>query len=432
MKNVWITALLVALSLACSGTDKDPVDVTTDNVIDQDVAADDVLDGDTVVPSDIPEADVAGDQTVEPQSPYSDEMLDNLCSSYCDPDNDCEGVAYETECVADCIVLATADESLAKKLACAHGDDEEKEYCERYDGCAGDWEYNETCVALCDDVEACDALGTELFGQNLQDCALVCSGSVGLNPAGEQILACIDTALETCSGIEFFSCIEPPDDTVCEEGLCGADVDPTCSPVPDPFATPEECVESCTDWTAGQGIAAQVCLERAYDLPVDCAGTFLNCVDVPEAPAEGALEYCEVFHGKCGSLGEGDAIDLLGALGRDVCAWQMTGFITTKPEAFQTFPEAVTCLEELEFCPSGDLSSFYCLFDITAEHIAICAPVADLCTDPIVAAEVTLACEAALGYAAGFIPDAVETIEDYVTNAADCESLSVYFFGDEE
>jgi hypothetical protein len=437
MKRLCVTPLLVVFLMACSGSDKEPVDTTsTADVIDDTAGGevqvgDDVLDEDGVANSDIPEGDVAGDQTVEPVSPYSDGMLEQLCDTYCDPENGCDDVDYGADCVADCVVLATADQAIPKKIACAREDDQGGSFCDRYDECDGDYEYNADCVTLCADVEACDALGTELFGNNLEDCALVCSGSIGMNPGAGDILDCIGGALENCSGTEFFSCIESNDSETCEVELCGADVDPFCSLVPDTFETTEECAGSCADWSAGQGLAAQMCLEMGTNLPVDCADLYSNCLAVPEAPQEGALEYCKLSHEKCGPLGENDIYDTLGGLGHDFCAWQMTGIVQTKPGGFRPLTEAVTCMEGLETCPSGDLSSIYCLIDITAEHIATCAAVADLCTDPAVAGDVTLDCEAALGFAAGFIPEAVEMIEGCITGAADCDGLSTCFFGDE-
>ena len=440
MNKLWTIAAAAALMLACSGTDKEAVDAQPEKDI---VAAGDgqnlteVTQGDAVIPADSAEEDatldVAPDENVGPQSPYTDEMLLRLCTGYCEPDVPCEGVDYGPDCVADCIALAAADVFMVKKMACAGSDSEEKTYCEQYEECPGDYEYNEDCVTLCDDVAACDALGTELFGHSLEDCALVCSGSVGLNPGAQDILDCIGGALSNCSGTEFFVCMGPADTEICEEGLCGAEVEPACSPIPGTFATAEECVGACGEWSAGQGLGAQMCLEMGSNLPIDCAELYLNCMDVPAAPADGALEYCKLSYEKCGAMGEGDDIyATLGGLAHDFCAWQMTGITQTKPDGWRSLEDAVTCMENLENCPSGNLSSLYCLINITEEHVATCSAIADICTDPVAAPELTLDCEAALGFATGFIPEAVAMIEGCVATAEDCGGLANCFFPDEE
>ncbi len=436
MNKLWMIATLAAFLLACSGSDKEAVDVKPedDSVATGDAqVADDVAEDDAIIPADVAEEDVAPDQTEEPQSPYSDEMLERQCSTYCDQGNSCESIDYGPDCLADCIALATADVAIVKKLACANNYDEDGSYCEQYASCPGDYEYNEDCVTLCLDVEACDALETDIFGYSLEDCNLVCSSSIGLQSGTEEILDCIGGALATCSGTEFFACMGPGDTEVCEVNLCGAEVDPTCTPVPNTFATTEECTASCIDWSAGQGLAAQMCLEMGSNLPMDCAKLYINCLNMPDEPAAGALEYCKLSHEKCGSLGdENNIYDDLGGLAHDFCAWQMTGITQTKPEGFRTMEDAVTCINNLDICPSGNLSSLYCLINITAEHVATCAAVADICTDPVAGPELTLDCEAALGFATGFVPEAIAMIEGCVTNAGSCEDLTNCFFPDDE
>ena len=437
MNKLWMATLLVAFLIACSGSDKEPVDVTAVdnlNVGTGDVqVTDDAIGDDSAAPDVVPEGDLAVDQTVDPVSPYSDGMLEQLCNSYCDPENGCDGVDYGPDCVAECVVLATADETIPKKIACAKDDDEgESSFCERYEGCAGDYEYNADCVTLCDDVEACDALGTEIFGNNLEDCALVCSGSIGKNPAASEILACIGGALETCSGTEFLDCVESEESDVCEVELCGPEVDPFCSPVPDTYPTVEECAASCESWSTGQTLAAEMCLERGLEMPFICADLYNNCLAVPAQPLDDSLEYCEAYYEKCGVIGENSVYQMLGGLGHDFCAWQMTGFVQMAPEGFRPMDQATTCVESLELCPSGNLSQIYCLLDITSEHVELCSAVADICTDPAVAADVTLECEAALGYAAAFIPEVMGMLQGCIDNSADCDTLAQCFFGDEE
>ncbi len=174
MKRLCVVPLLVLFLAACSGSDKEPVDVSNTADIAGDVAGgdaqidDDAMESDGVAAGDVAGGDVAEDQTVAPTSPYSDGMLEDLCTTYCDPENGCDDVDYGPDCVAECVVLATADNSIPKKIACAREDEADEGFCVRYEECAGDYEYNADCVALCDDVETCDALGTEIFDLKLE------------------------------------------------------------------------------------------------------------------------------------------------------------------------------------------------------------------------------------------------------------------------
>ena len=123
---------------------------------------------------------------------------------------------------------------------------------------------------------------------------------------------------------------------------------------------------------------------------------------------------------------------MMGDLGYDICGWQVTGITQMNPEGFNSFVDGAECVSNLDTCPAGDMGGIYCLLKITEEHKTICQKVAEICpadaTD-----EITLDCQAALGFAAGFIPEAVEMIAGCVEGAEDCETLTGQcFFGDEE
>ncbi len=438
MKNVWILLSNLCLLFACStSTEKSGADAGNDTGTTIDATGDLVVAPDTLPEDDVQsQADGEGfdattEEVVGPQSPYSDTLLTKLCETYCDTGNECEDISYGESCLGDCLTLTKTDDSFLKQLACARNGVEDGDFCTALTQCPGDYEMNADCVAMCDDVAACDALGTTFFGDTLADCALNCTASIGLFPEGQAILDCIAAPLANCSGTGFVACIDDLNQDICEVEFCGEEVEPFCALVPDTYETNQACADACADWSVGQALSAQTCLGLGSELPVDCSEVFSNCFAVPEAPIAGALEYCQLVSDKCGGLTDDQLLADLGGLAHDFCAWQVSGITNIKPGGFQPMADAITCLEAMDTCPAGDLAGLYCLFDITQEHVATCAPITELCTDPVQAAEVLLDCEGTLGFASTFVPEAVDQIAACVGGASSCEDLSTCFFGEE-
>jgi hypothetical protein len=445
MKAIRILAVLALVLFAGCGGDskkKEGTDVTPQDGVTADGTTEDGVEADQVEPGDVIDGEIAEevagpdvdeDAEVPPESIYSAELIEKFCGPYCNEAHGCETVTYGETCLEECIAKATADESFLKVLACANNAEEDGEYCDGLANCPDDYELSEQCVDLCADVEACGALGTEFFGNTVEDCSLVCTASVGIHPGGQAILDCISEPLAQCSGIGFVGCIDPgQQETICETYLCTDQVEVGCELIPEPFETEEACLAACDDFGPGPNMAAQICADMAGNMPVDCQTSLPGCLDVPDTLPEGALDYCKAFAEKCGPGMMGELFEAIGGLAFDFCAWQITGIIQVKPDGFQPLTEAGACIDTLPKCPSGDLASLYCLLDITEEHKTACTKVSELCTEADVAADVTLQCEAALGFAKGFMPDATAMIQACLDNAGSCDDLSDCFFGGDE
>lgn len=434
MKTKYWTIIFAALLLACSsGSDDNKVtpDAAGDTAVSDaagDVTAADQGSGGDAVTQDAQNQDAAG-ETVDPGPTASDEYLTMLCEDlYCYQEDACDFIDYGDACVEECVAQG-ADVVFVKKLLCARDADD---FCADFEACKGDWEVSDECVELCSLVEGCDALGTEMFGYTPLDCGLSCGAASQFSSDGEQIIACVTPALEACSGTIFMVCMDGEEfQNPCEESYCGDTLPPECALVPDPYENTAACLEVCSDWAPGQWLAAQTCIGMAMDMPFDCREGVTNCHAMPDELPEGAIDYCKAFDQKCGLQEMQEVVDMLGGMGYEICGWQVTGLTQMNPDGFNSFVDGAECAENLEVCPSGDMGGLYCLLKITDEHKAACAKVAEICPEEA-AVEITLDCQAALGFASGFIPEAVDTITGCIEGAADCETLTGQcFFGDE-
>jgi hypothetical protein len=439
--------MLLVTAFACSsgnGNDdnKNKDDAQTSDVTGTtDTVAEDTSGGDDGRGQDVADDGISSDlaedaapDAVEPGETLSTEYLQHLCDDYCNASWGCDDYPYGVDCVDECIAKGLAEMDFAVKLLCArNGDDDNPDwsYCTQFEECLSDATINDACIPLCEDVVTCEAHGNGMFGYVPHDCQLMCSVGLSGEENAELILTCIGDALETCSGMAFLECLGDEPAAPCEELFCIEDAEADCLLIPDPYADVDACMAVCEDWNAGQAASAAMCAEASEDWPADCKETLLNCQNPPAELPEGAIEYCTTMAGKCGELlpMEFD----MGLMGDEICGWYITGFTLLKPELFQPFSDGVTCLENLDICPSGDLSALYCMFDIPDEAKTNCQKVKELCTPEDYAAEMVMECEAVSAFISSFMADQLPTLYTCIEGAEDCQTLEdTCFFGDEE
>lgn len=430
-KMLYVCLATLALAVACGGgNDKDTPkqdlgaevsgDVVTKDQAGDDLAADSV--GDTAPEDALPD--------VGPGGPVpTPELVAHFCDVYCGFVEGCTGDAPVESCKDDCAAQAEADNTFAVLLTCANAlydDDGEEAYCGYLETCEAGFELLPACETLCNKLDKCEAIGNDAFGYSLVDCQLVCSAFATFDEKAADSLDCLDGALEACSGIEFFSCMEDEqpacDQTICEEGYAVE-----CGHVPAVYDTAAACAQTCTDWSAGQNMAAESCMNMTAEWPLPCADRAEACLGVPDQLPEGAADYCSVINEKCNFLGF-----QLGKLTDEICAWQLTGITTALPELFVPFAQAAQCLDALDVCPPGEGGFLICLVNAPEDAVAACATIAEVCQPADFAGEMELTCRMMTAFGEAVFPEMVADIVNCLNNGQTCDDKMACFPEDEE
>lgn len=426
-----LVALTMMLTMACGGgsdNDNPGADVAADvagDVKAGETTTDDAVEGtDSAVPEDM-----AVDAAAADLAP-TEALVKHVCDVYCDFALVCLGEEPAETCEADCASMAADDVAYANQLVCAsaaHDDDgEAQEYCDFFDACATAIELPEDCETMCPKMEACGAVNNDSFGYSISDCHIICGAFVTHDPDAADAMDCLAAALDSCSGIEFFACVED-DLPTCDETLCEEAFATECGHVPAVFETAAACTASCIDWGAGQQLASGACMDMTADWPLECADRAEACLEVPAELPDGAMEYCDVINDKCNYMGME-----LGDLTDEICAWQLTGITSALPELFVPFTDAATCLAELEQCPPGDGGFMVCLIQAPEAAEAACATILDVCEPADFAGEMELTCRMMTAFGEAVFPEMVATIVDCLNAAVDCDGKMACFPEDEE
>jgi len=429
-----LAAFLVLSACGGNGNGKDAGDVTADAALD--IPAGEAGSEDNIVtPPDGrgldlgPLPDEQAQEMVDTVPGPSDELIQMVCSdNYCDESYACENIEYGGKCTEDCISAAGEDLEFLKKMLCARGHDDG--FCAGMETCTGDYEIAAKCQDGCADVAACDAFGNTYFGFNIIDCELLCSDFM-LGEGAEQVLDCASPHFKSCSGMGFFSCIAGEVENPCEEEICDDQATLDCQLMPVPYASKEECAAVCDGFTYEQAFAVDMCVTKGEgSMPVACSDRLLACQQVPAELPDGTLAYCEALLSKCGGLMDIDKG--LGKMGYDVCAWTMVGYVQMVPGFFQDFAAGKECAENLEYCPSGDLASLYCMFAVPDEGKEACKRAHEVCEPEDAAAAKAMECEVAASFYDAFAADSLADMLACVSAAADCDAMTACYASDDE
>ena len=428
-KFIWLATVLLVWSCSSSSSNDSDVtnnDVQTDQQGEVDVASDQTTDEDIAtdgIPTDgFPDA-------VGELIPFSDDFVQLLCNEeYCDSFLACEGEEAQPNCVATCQEMLKYDSDLFHQLLCARLADG-ADWCATFDECPAEWEVTDDCVTLCGQVDGCGGLGGEIFGSNLDDCKTMCSYVAGEENMAP-VLACIADGIAQCDAPLVAACMgDGPADylQVCDGRICDEDLAQQCGVIPGLYDDVDTCLAVCTDWTAGQQLAANSCLNFGGDLPISCSELTANCLGVPAELSDAAMGYAKAVSEKCHIPDYMDA----GDLGTQMSAWTYVGMVNMIPDLFVSFEDATACLDSMAVCPTAQDAPLFCLLAVPDDGAVACQTLRDVCEPELDAAELELNCRQGAAFAHVFAPELEENYYGCIATAQTCEEKQACFASEE-
>ena len=428
-KRLWLATIL--LVWGCSSSSNNDSDATTQDIqtdkLEQADVVEDQTAGEDAAKDGIPE-DGTSDVQVD-TLPFSDDFVQLLCKEeYCNQYLACEGEVAQPDCVATCQEMLKSDSELLHQLLCAHMTDG-GDWCVTFDECPTNWEVTPGCVTMCDQIDGCNGLRGDVFGNNLDDCQTLCSFVATVEELAP-VIDCVTAATEDCNAPLVSVCTgDGPVDfvEVCDGRICNLELAQQCGVIPGLYADVATCQDACGEWTPGQQVAADSCLDFGADLPIACAELTENCMGIPAELPGAALEYAKAVSEKCNIPSTMDA----GELGTQLGAWTYLGMVNMIPELFVSFEDAMACLDTMAVCPMAQNAPLFCLLAVPEDGALACQTLRDVCTPELEAAELELNCRQGAAFAHVFATDLEAGYYGCIATAESCEEKQACFAADE-
>ena len=346
-----------------------------------------------------------------------------LCQPYCDNYEKCVGDTLPEDCMAVCAAQANTDEVFLKKLMCTISV-KQSNWCSSLTAppCQEPFEDHPYCPQHCDKIQACQALGTDMFGFEYKDCILKCGALKSLGVQADTMLACIANALDTCSGVELQACFAGLDNP-CIYSMCDVGFAADCGLVPEYFLTLGDCKAVCQDWSLGQIIGWSACSELGTAMGLACGQRVHDCMQVPAQPYEGLADFCGHYFQLCPPEG-----NYLGLLTDEECAWETSGLLSLTGESFDP-AAAQACLSSWSSCyepmvgagPGSTLpTALTCAVPLSQAALDACQQWVDECTAPDPNIEGLMHCRSVLVY--NLIQGTMGGVVDCLVQAEDCDT----------